>query len=71
MRLLYSNYESCKACTPETGRHPGCHSTCEKYQTERARHDELKNKYMTDHKAEGYFVESIKNGKAKRWKKKF
>lgn len=27
---------SCYGCTPETGRRPGCHGTCEKYKKDKA-----------------------------------
>lgn len=36
----------CYGCTPATGRHPGCHSTCEKYKDFRKRNDEVKKKEL-------------------------
>ena len=32
----------CKGCTTETGRHIGCHSTCEKYQEQAKKRQENK-----------------------------
>ena len=29
----------CYKCTPETGRHPGCHATCTRYKDERVQID--------------------------------
>lgn len=34
-------FERCFYCTPETGRHPGCQSTCEHYEKDRT-------EYMAD-----------------------
>ena len=31
-----ARFEKCFYCTPETGRHPGCQSTCEHYEKDRA-----------------------------------
>lgn len=36
--------KSCKECTAETGRHSGCHSTCEVYKKFRAELDETNRK---------------------------
>ena len=30
------SFKSCKACTAETGRYPGCHDHCDKYAKEKA-----------------------------------
>lgn len=50
---------SCKGCTE---RHVGCHSTCEKYITEKAENDklrekehELKKKYQMDSHSNGTY----------------
>ena len=29
-------FRECMYCTPETGRHPGCHDTCEHYAEDKA-----------------------------------
>lgn len=29
-------FRKCMYCTPETGRHPGCHATCEYYSEDKA-----------------------------------
>lgn len=30
------NIQCCRGCTAETGRHPGCHGACVRYQKEKA-----------------------------------
>jgi hypothetical protein len=34
----------CQGCTPETGRHPGCHAKCEKYLKFVEKNKEIKKK---------------------------
>ena len=29
-------FKKCMYCTPETGRHPGCHATCKHYAEDKA-----------------------------------
>lgn len=31
-------FEKCRRCTPQTGRKPGCHATCEHYAKARIKH---------------------------------
>ena len=49
---MYSNnyFTHCQQCTPETGRKPACHQTCELYKQDKLKYDidklaEDKNKY--------------------------
>lgn len=66
MRLINTDYKSCKECTPETGRYPGCHSTCEKYKQAHAEHMEMRDRFVREHKNEAYFVERIMRGRDRR-----
>lgn len=34
----------CQRCTPETGRHPGCHAKCERYLEFVKKNNEIKKK---------------------------
>lgn len=38
----------CNGCTPETGRHSGCHSTCEKYIKERDEYERLRQQIAAE-----------------------
>ena len=37
-------FKKCMYCTPETGRHPGCHDTCERYAEDKAKDEAEKKK---------------------------
>ena len=37
-------FKKCMYCTPETGRHPGCHDTCKHYAEEKAADEAEKEK---------------------------
>lgn len=60
--------EHCKRCTKETGRHPGCHSKCERYKEYREEIDK-RNREIADYqlKRAGLYIygnktkECIKN----------
>ncbi len=57
----------CFNCTFETGRHIGCHSTCEKYINANSEHTKLKQSIREQMKAEmdvcEQKIESIKRAK--------
>jgi len=39
----------CYGCTPETGRHVGCHGTCEMYIQEKAEYEAQKQQAKSQH----------------------
>lgn len=66
-------FNHCRNCIPETGRHPGCHATCEYYLKDRKEMDNQKSilfkesKYDTAIKSYKFqrIHELIVNGKIK------
>ena len=44
--------KKCMYCTPETGRHPGCHDTCEHYAEDKAADEAEKEKIRKTKDAE-------------------
>lgn len=60
----------CYGCTPETGRYPGCHATCEEYKKERAKMDREKAKRRRENDIRDYLCESEMNRRDKATKKR-
>ena len=59
--LREMNISCCRTCVVETGRHPGCHSECEKYIKEKENLDkhnsEIRQQRYKNGQVKGYFRE--------------
>lgn len=66
---MLTNYKPCLCCTVQTGRYPGCHTRCKKYEDYRKELEANKKKEAeTQFKSFGLFIfnnkvkECMKNG---------
>ena len=55
--------KTCKGCTKETGRYPGCHAVCPKYKASEAANKERKEAERRENVVRRYIAEEVKKAK--------
>lgn len=63
-----NEFKACKECTTETGRHVGCHATCERHHQEKEAHRQNMKKREVDREYNSYRRAAIARRPSRFWK---